>query len=111
MPRPGSTTARGYGWKHQKNRARYAPTVNAGRATCWRCQRPIQAPAPGHTCKPGCRAASCWDVGHDDHDRSITRGPEHRHRNAHCLGNRAAGSVKANRKKKPQTLSYTNPRW
>jgi hypothetical protein len=21
-----------------------------------------------------------WDLGHDDHDRSITRGPEHRDR-------------------------------
>jgi hypothetical protein len=60
----GSTTARGYGWSHQKARAQMATLVNAGEAYCWRCGGWIDPTQP-------------WDLGHDDHDRTIYRGPEH----------------------------------
>ena len=60
----GNTTARGYGAEHQKLRRRIAPLVAAGQAICWRCGQKIPA-------------GSSWDLGHDDHDRSRYRGPEH----------------------------------
>lgn len=71
-----STTKRGYGRKHQKLRAQLAPKVEAGRYDCWRCGTPI---LPGQP----------WDLGHDDHDRSQYRGPEHRGRECPAGGNRA----------------------
>src|SRR5262245_47789596 len=72
-----STIARGYGRDHQIRRQRYAPLVLAGGVKCARCGEPIQ---PGQQ----------WDLGHDDHDRSLYSGPEHRHA-ADCPmgGNRA----------------------
>lgn len=64
MPRPGRTAARGYGGPHQRLRAEWAPYVEAGHVDCWRCRQRI---APG----------AAWDLGHDDRDRTIYRGPEH----------------------------------
>ncbi len=86
-PRPAdlrSTSARGYGHAHRKLRAQVAQQVERGEATCWRC---------GHALLPG----EPFDLGHDDHDRSIYRGPEHRHRTPWCPGNRAAAAIKGNR--------------
>jgi hypothetical protein len=60
-----SSAQRGYGTAHQALRKQIAAVVDAGGAVCWRCGRPI---VPG----------SPWDLGHDDHDRSVYRGPEHR---------------------------------
>jgi hypothetical protein len=60
-----STTARGYGWEHQKVRARVARAVRTGQAVCWRCGLRIHPNTP-------------WDLGHDDRDRRLYRGPEHR---------------------------------
>lgn len=78
--RRGGTTARGYGWKHQQERAEWAPEVAAGRVTCWRCGEPI---LPNEA----------WDLGHADEDRSITRGPEHARRcNRREAGKRGAGN-------------------
>jgi hypothetical protein len=57
----GDDGRRGYGWNHQKARARIARVVNAGGALCARCHRPI---LPGEP----------WDLGH--HSRYA--GPEHR---------------------------------
>lgn len=65
MPRSGSTSARGYGTPHQAKRKQLAPIVAAGRAVCWRCGFPIHPNEP-------------WDLGHDDDDRRVYRGPEHR---------------------------------
>lgn len=74
----GTTTERGYGTDHQRIRRQWKPIVEAGGVRCWRCNELIH---------PGTR----WDLGHDDHDRSRYRGPEH----AAC--NRRAGGIKGNR--------------
>ena len=71
-----STTTRGYGTDHQRERARWDPYVQAGLATCARCHRPIP-PGP-------------WDLGHND-DRTGWTGPEH----VSC--NRSAGARNAAR--------------
>lgn len=79
----GSTTARGYGAAHQRERARWRPTVEAGNATCWRCGDPIDPAEP-------------WDLGHDDDDRDAEyRGPEHAGR---C--NRAEAARRTNAKRR-----------
>jgi predicted nucleic acid-binding Zn ribbon protein len=83
-PPTAKTAARGYGGAHQKLRAQWAPKVATGAVLCWRCGHPIQPGQP-------------WDLGHDDHDRTTYRGPEHRHRTAHCVGNRKAGARKGAR--------------
>jgi hypothetical protein len=69
------TSVRGYGSRHQAIRRALAPVVAAGLARCVRCGERIEPGTP-------------WDVGHDDIDRSITRGAEHRS----C--NRATRSVR-----------------
>lgn len=60
----GRRQERGYGAEHDAERAKWAPDVAAGLVTCWRCLRRIAPGAP-------------WDLGHDDVDRTIYRGPEH----------------------------------
>src|SRR5829696_1684088 len=69
------TASRGYGGRHQALRRRLAAIVEAGLASCSRCGYPI---VPGEP----------WDVGHDDRDRTIYAGPEHRR----C--NRATASLR-----------------
>lgn len=64
MPSKGTSSQRGYGAAHQRIRAKWAPKVKAGQVNCWRCGQPIHPNEP-------------WDLGHDDHDRSQYRGPEH----------------------------------
>jgi hypothetical protein len=80
-----TTTQRGYGSKHQAERRRWSPLVATGTVVCWRCGQLIRPDEP-------------WDLGHDDHDRSLYRGPEHRGR---C--NRAAGARKANARRRAAT--------
>lgn len=60
----GSRQTRGYDVAHDRERAWWAPKVATGKVACWRCGKPIDGAEP-------------WDLGHDDHDRSIYRGPEH----------------------------------
>ena len=60
----GSRQARGYGTKHVRTRAQWAPIVATGLVKCWRCGDLIGGSEP-------------WDLGHDDQDRSRYRGPEH----------------------------------
>jgi hypothetical protein len=93
MPRPASTTARGYGRAHQLERERWRSTVAAGRATCCRCGEPI---TPG----------AAWDLDHTD-DRTSYSGPAHRS----C--NRSAGARKGNakRRQRQQVTRYTSTRW
>ena len=60
----GTSTQRGYGQQHATTRANYQARMDAGEVIpCWRCGRSVN---PQH-----------WHLGHDDHDRTITRGPEH----------------------------------
>ena len=61
----GTTSQRGYGRGHRALKKHLEPVVAAGLARCWRCGEPIDKDEP-------------WDLGHDDHDRSRYRGPEHR---------------------------------
>ncbi|MFI7203312.1 hypothetical protein [Micromonospora aurantiaca (nom. illeg.)] len=72
MSRAG-TTANGYGWQHQKLRARWKPIVATGTVPCARCGQLIPPGAP-------------WDLGHDDHDRRRYSGPEHRRCNRATAG-------------------------
>ena len=61
----GTTTERGYGSTHQRIRAHLQRRMDAGETfTCWRpgCERPIDP--------------TDWHLGHDDHDRTLYRGPE-----------------------------------
>lgn len=60
----GSSTARGYDRQHEQLRAAWRPEVEAGLVNCWRCNRHIEPWMP-------------WHLGHDDHDRTLYRGPEH----------------------------------
>ncbi|WP_395705136.1 hypothetical protein [Rhodococcus ruber] len=62
--RRGTSTQRGYGRDHRNMREAWRPMVEAGTVRCARCGRPIRPGQP-------------WDLGHDDHDRSRYRGPEH----------------------------------
>jgi hypothetical protein len=68
-----STTQRGYGTAHQRERERWRPLVEAGEVNCARCGEPIAPDAE-------------WDLGHADGDRTKYNGPEH---SRQC--NRSAG--------------------
>ena len=61
----GTRQQRGYDAAHDREAAAWRAKVARGElVTCWRCGEPITDAADCH-------------LGHDDHDRSITRGPEH----------------------------------
>lgn len=60
-----STSARGYGWTHQRLRARLEPVVRSGAAVCGRCGEPILP-------------TERWDLDHDDDDRSRYLGASYR---------------------------------
>lgn len=77
MPRPGSTTQRDYGPKHQRARAALVPLVATGTVACWRCGELIGRGEP-------------WHLGHDDYDRTRYKGPEH------PLCNLRAAAIKGN---------------
>ena len=59
----GTRQQRGYDAAHEAERKRWEPIVATGGVRCWRCQAPLDPSEP-------------WDLGHDDHDRAIYRGPE-----------------------------------
>jgi hypothetical protein len=59
----GTRQERGYDSEHDRIRARYQRRMDQGEMfTCWRCPRLIDPRS--------------WDLGHDDIDRTIYRGPE-----------------------------------
>lgn len=61
----GTSTQRGYDHTHRRQAEGWRARVRAGQlVTCWRCGKPITDP-------------NDLDLGHDDNDRSIIRGPEH----------------------------------
>lgn len=72
----------GYGHDHRKMRESLAKQLaDEGSLTCWRC---------GELILPGDE----WHLGHDDHDRSIRRGPEHaRQCNLRAAGMKTAGKL------------------
>jgi len=72
----GNTTANGYGWQHQKLRAHLIATYNPA-TPCWRCGYAL-GPIP-----------QLLDLGHDDTDKRIYRGLEHRWCNRATSGRRA----------------------
>lgn len=57
MPKPGGTTARGYGRAHQVEKDKHRPTVDSGQALC---TEPICL-MPDRWIKPG----TAWDLSHD----------------------------------------------
>jgi hypothetical protein len=71
-----STVRRGYGSKHKALRKRWASAVERGGVSCARCGRQITPGTP-------------WDLRHDDHDRTIYVGPEHRRCNRRTATHRA----------------------
>ena len=77
--RRGTKQQRGYNARHDALRAQWAPRVATGTVKCWRCGQTIPAGTP-------------WDLGHDDTDRRVHRGPEH----PAC--NRSAGGRQAHRR-------------
>lgn len=80
MPSNGSTSARGYGARHQRLRKALAPYVVG--MPCARCGQPI-------------KAGEAWDLDHTD-DRRGYLGP------SHASGNRSAGAKKRNAKSSPR---------
>lgn len=82
------TNVRGYGRDHQQERARWQRRLDLGETIlCWRCGARI------HPLEP-------WDLGHDDHDRTVYRGPEHRR----C--NRGAGGRSALLRRRVTALEW-----
>jgi hypothetical protein len=61
--RRGKTSARGYGFRHQRLRARWAPKVAGGKVNCARC---------GERISP----LEVWHLDHTD-DRTGYLGPSH----------------------------------
>ena len=103
MSVPGNTTQRGYGYTHQQQRKRWAPTVQRGEVICARYGQPGYPDCPG-LIHPG----QAWDLGHDDWDRTVYTGPEH----MQC--NRRAGALKARGKSKARGTKgrrVTSLRW
>ena len=74
----GSRADRGYGTEHQAERAQWQARMAVVTVYCWRCSEPVDP--------------TDWHLGHDDVDRSITRGPEHPLCNLRAAGrNRSKG--------------------
>lgn len=72
----GTSTARGYGSRHQKIRAAANVAVQTGKVICARCHQPIQPGTP-------------WALDHDDEDRGTYLGPSHVYCNNSAGGKRA----------------------
>jgi hypothetical protein len=80
MPVNGKTSARGYGWRHQKLREQWKRVVAAGSAVCARCGLPM---VPGEP----------WDLGHVDGDKTRYKGVEHRKCNRGARPGRGGGAA------------------
>jgi hypothetical protein len=93
MGRP-TTTQRGYGAAHQRARKRAARQIREGKAYCWRCLKEGRTTEEAFI--PPDTPPDQWDLGHDDKDRSITRGPEH------MTCNRSTGSRRPKRRRPTQ---------
>jgi hypothetical protein len=70
----GTRQQRGYDAAHTRDAQTWRDRIRRGEpVTCWRCGARITDAADCH-------------LGHDDHDRSITRGPEHASCNLKAAG-------------------------
>lgn len=67
-----------YCWHHQQLRKQLEPQVDTGLVQCWRCGVLITAGTP-------------WDLGHDDDNPLLYRGPEHRDCNRATAGRHGGG--------------------
>jgi hypothetical protein len=90
-PPKASTTARGYGARHQAERRKWEPLVQAGVCTCVRCGFPIP---------PGTR----WHLDHAD-DGIHYRGPAH----ARC--NLIAAARRGNELMRAKSGRVTSREW
>jgi hypothetical protein len=83
QPNRPSSADRGYDGEHRKRRRLWAPRVAVGDVNCWRCG--LLIPPGGHGICPAILESGrrclknhrSWHLGHDDHDRTVWRGPEH----------------------------------
>jgi len=66
---------------HQALRAQWALRVATGRESCWRCGKGLAPDQP-------------WDLGHDDQDKTIYRGPECRPCNRSTMTRRQPSPVR-----------------
>ena len=74
----GTRAEQGYGAEHRAERKAIAKRIASGElVTCWRCHEAITS-------------EDDWDLGHDDYDRTITRGPEHARRCNRSAAGRAS---------------------
>ena len=70
----------GSDWTHTKLRRSWQARMDAGEPVdCWRCHKPIDV--------------GDWHLGHDDHDRTIYRGPEHPRCNLSAAGKARHGKA------------------
>jgi hypothetical protein len=94
--RRGTTTQRGYGRPHQKQRAQWKPLVDAGMVQCHAaiCLEPSRWITPG----------TPWHMGHTP-DRTGWTGPEHQRCGA------ADGARRGNRNRPRQPGWLTSRRW
>ena len=77
---------RGYDADHRAQRRAWQARLDADEPiTCWRCGDLV--------------GAEPWDLGHDDQDRTVTRGPEHRGR---CNRSAAGKSAHATGRHTPE---------
>ena len=89
----GRTTALGYGYSHQKLRARWAKVVEAGEVTCGKCGRLIRPGTP-------------WDLSHPRDDKSLPPEPWH----ASCNKSYASAVTKPRRRRgNPPVASPREP--
>jgi hypothetical protein len=100
----GSTTAQGYGWRHQQQRAHWAKVIEADGGT-W-CQATVCL-MPSRWITPN----EPWDLGHEDGQRGW-RGPEHRTCNrtdgahkSNTTGNPGASNPKPRRRRRRVELT------
>lgn len=82
-----STTARGYGTQHQRERKRWAPVVARGDAYCTETLCLIERDGGSRWIEPG----AAWDLAHTP-DRLAYLGP------AHSRCNRSEGAERGNGK-------------
>lgn len=104
------TTARGYGTAHQRERARWKPIVESGRA--W-CQQGLTGNGSSGRCihssrwiKPGTR----WALGHND-ARTAWIGPVHADCNQRDAASRGAKIANRNRKHHRHATTWRSRNW